>query len=128
MYDEYPVYSDYSTDMLPLYSSFAKDNQLKVPNLPGKKMIPGFDISDKTEETRKSAMYSSLYGKKDNMFNRVSPDKSVIRISKSSIDLKASPKSPRKTKNFMDEISNKTQSLLKKCALQGIRSSSFKNI
>lgn len=128
MYDEYPIYSDYSTDMLPLYSSFAKDQQLKIPNLPGRKMIPGLEVSDNPEETRKSAMYSSLYGKKDNMFNRVSPDKSVMRISKSSIDLKASPKSPRKIKNFMDEASGKTQSLLKKCALQGIRSSSFKNI
>jgi hypothetical protein len=72
-------------------------------------------------------MYSTLHPKKDNMFRR-SFDRSLLGASKSLVALTAPSKAPLKSKTLMNESSNKNLSLLKKCALQGIRSSSFKNV
>jgi hypothetical protein len=126
MFDENPVHVQNSTDLLPLYSSFAKDKILKIPNLPDRKLQPGADVVDRNDETRNSVMYSSLHNKKDNMFRR-SLDRFPLGASKSFAELTSSPKAPLKSRTLMNEVSNKNLSLLKKCALQGIRSSSFKN-
>lgn len=130
MYDEYPSYHPLSTDYLPLYSSFAKDNKLSVPELPGKKMQAESEIKeDSGILTRRSPALDTLYKRKDNMFNRVSPDRSLLKISKSTYELNTSAKG--QPKNLKDEFSaegSKTMSLLKKCALQGIRASSFKRV
>lgn len=129
MYDEYPTLSPTSTDFLPLYSSFSKDGQLAIPELPGKKMEASNGENDKIDiPTRRSQMFDTLFKKKENMFNRVSPESSLIKTSKSAYDLKAPSKSPKKSKfNAVDDFS-KTSSLLKKCALQGIRASGFKTM
>ena len=130
MYDEYPNYHPLSTDYLPLYSSFSKDHKLNVPELPGKKMQAESEVrEDSGILTRRSPALDTLYKRKDNMFNRVSPDRSLLKISKSTYELNSSGKG--QPKNLKDEFAtegSKTMSLLKKCALQGIRASSFKRI
>ena len=71
-------------------------------------------------------MLNTLHRKKENMFNRVSPDKSLLKASKSSFELKTSSPKTSRLPEYNDENSEKNFSLFKKCALQGIRSSSFK--
>lgn len=127
MYDEYKTYQSTSTDFLPMYSSFSKDNQLHIPELPGKKMQVEND-KETTEEpdTRRSQMFDTLHKKQENMFKRVSPERSLLRVSKSAFEL---PKDKSKKQKQSDPFTeSKTTSLLKKCALQGIRAGSFKKI
>ena len=117
-----------STDFLPMFSSFSNDNQFSINDLPGKKMEPEFgnDESSTNLYSRRSQMIDTLYKKKDNMFSRVSPNKCLIRPSKSTIDMGISPRSPKQMQTPFDETGSKTVSLLKKCAAQGIRASGFK--
>ena len=77
IFDEYPVAASLSTDYLPMFSSFAKDNQFSIHDLPGKKMEPeiGQDDNYSSIFSRRSQIMDTLYKKKDNMFTRVSPNK-----------------------------------------------------
>ena len=129
IFDEYPVAASLSTDYLPMFSSFNKDNQFSIQELPGRKMEPELnqDENYSTIFSRRSQILDTLYKKKDNMFSRVSPNKWLIKPSKSSLDMITSPRSPKQVLTPFDDTSSKTISLLKKWAVQGIRASGFKN-
>ncbi|CAI2366709.1 unnamed protein product [Moneuplotes crassus] len=119
MYDEYKKSLPLSTDYIPMYSSFSKDKIMNMPDLPGSKMIPVADTSGEADPilTKKSMVMDTLYGG--------SPMRLLSKTSFSTADLHASIKSPRDSK-ISAERDNSSLSLLKKCALQGIRASSFK--
>ena len=99
---------------------------LSIPDLPGKKMNVEEEVQDE-EVNKKNQLYESLYKKKDSMFKRVSPTKTAMKESKSTLSIK-SVDPQTMTKTSFGGFSDKNMSLLKKCALQGIRASSFKKL